>query len=71
MRGGGLVKKWHEGRERSKPGGKSKRSFYWKNQKNKFPGFNLAKKGSRLPREQDRVPDGKGLDSDVAKIFPK
>lgn len=42
--GEGGVKKWHEGTERSKPGGKSKRSFYWKNRKNKFLGFNLAKK---------------------------
>lgn len=60
-------KRWQKGRERSKQGGKSKRWFYWRN---KFPGFRLAKKGT-VPEEQNRVPDGKGLGSDVAKICPK
>ena len=38
-----------EGRARNKQGGKSKRSFYRKKQKNKFPKFSLAKKKVDFP----------------------
>ena len=42
--GGGSEKRKHEGRKRSKLRVQSKRSFHWKNQENKSPGFSLAKK---------------------------